>query len=79
MACDTCFRGFYEKDIALAKSTFDSWMPQIEGGSGSVFVVRICMMLKVGLKEIRTFVWVVIHVVGGTNGPPFGCLLWPLT
>jgi hypothetical protein len=40
-------------------------MPHIEGGSDSVVVVRTCVVLEVGLTESRTFVWVVIPVVGG--------------
>jgi hypothetical protein len=52
-------------------------MPQIEGGSGSVVVVRMCMMLELGLTASHTFVWGVIHSGGGINGPPFGHLLWP--
>jgi hypothetical protein len=49
----------------MAKSMFDSRIPQIEGGSGSVVVVRTCVVLEVGLTESRTFVWVMICVVGG--------------
>jgi hypothetical protein len=45
-SCDACFWGFSEKDIALAKSTFDSQMSQIEDGSGIVVVVRICVMME---------------------------------
>jgi hypothetical protein len=64
---------------------FDGRIPQIEGGSGSVVVVRTCVVLEGGLIEsqayVRTFVWDVIRDVEGgrgTNGPPFGRLLWPL-
>jgi hypothetical protein len=55
-ACGACFLGFYEKDSALAKSTFDSRVPQIKGGSGRVAVVRTCVVLEGGLTESRTFV-----------------------
>jgi hypothetical protein len=48
-------------------------MPQIEGGSVSVVVVWIFMVLERGLTESRTFVWVVIRAGGGGNRP-----LWAL-
>jgi hypothetical protein len=40
-------------------------MPQIEGGSVSVVVVFICMVLELGLTESCTFVWVVIRAGEG--------------
>jgi hypothetical protein len=49
----------------MAKSTFDSRMPQIEGVSGSIVVVWIYVVLELGLTESRTFVWVVIRAGGG--------------
>jgi hypothetical protein len=86
-ACGACFQGFLEKDTALAKSTFDRWMPQIEGRSGSVFVVQMYVVLELvgdfvcghdGLTKSRMFVRVVIRAGDDTNGSPFGCLLCPL-
>jgi hypothetical protein len=49
----------------LAKLTFDSRMPQIKGGSGSVVVLRICMILELRPTKRRTFVCAVIHAGGG--------------
>jgi hypothetical protein len=52
---------------------FDNQMPQIEGGSGSVVVVRICVVLQLvgalvcgrgGLTESHTFVGVVMCAGG---------------
>jgi hypothetical protein len=63
-------------------------MPQIEDGSGSVVLVRICMVLELvgalvcrhdGLTESHTFIRVVIHAGGDTNGPSFGYFLCPLS
>jgi hypothetical protein len=62
----------------LANSTFESQMPPIKGGIGIAVVVRIGMVLELGLTESHMFVWVMIRVGGGTNGPPFGLLMWPL-
>jgi hypothetical protein len=53
-------------------------MPQIEGGSVSVVVVCIFMVLELGFTKSHTFVWVVICAGGDTNGPPCGRLLWAL-
>jgi hypothetical protein len=39
-------------------------MPQIEGGSGSIVVVQICMVLEIGLTKSHTFAWVLIRVGG---------------
>jgi hypothetical protein len=39
---------------------FDNRIPQIEGSSGSVVVLWMCMVFELGLNESRTFVWVVI-------------------
>jgi hypothetical protein len=66
---------------------FDSRMPQIEKGCGSVVVVWICVALELvgalvcghyGLTESSTFVRVMIRDGGDTNGPLFGRLLCPL-
>jgi hypothetical protein len=47
-ACDACFWGFEEKDIALAKMMFDGWMPEVNDGNGSTVVVRIGVVLQLG-------------------------------
>jgi hypothetical protein len=53
--------------MALAKSTFDSRMPQTEGGRGSVVLVWMCMVLELGLTEGHIFVWIGIRAGGGVS------------
>jgi hypothetical protein len=45
-ACDACFWGFEEKDIALAKMMFDGRMPQVNEVSGSAVVFLIGVVLQ---------------------------------
>jgi uncharacterized protein YhbP (UPF0306 family) len=46
LACDACFWGFDEKDVALVKMTFDGRMPQVNDVSGSAVVVQIGVVLQ---------------------------------
>jgi hypothetical protein len=86
-ACDACFWGFEEKDIALAKMTFDGWMPRVNECIGSAVLVRIGVVLQLGgalvcrhdrVTKSHTFVWFMMYTGGDTNGPPFGHLLCSL-
>jgi hypothetical protein len=57
--------GLLGEGYSAGKIMFDSRMPQIKGGSVSVVVVWMCMVLELGLTESHTFVWVVILAGGG--------------